>query len=206
MTKVKYSLLAIFTIALIINAWIFFTSKSNDENPKVEEFEVADNQLYNQLPKDNDAEYSMPAYIPTHSQSRPKAKVDFKEGGDNDALYSLPVSVPAETTPQPVAAAPVAAPAKKAPKKVVFKPEQPVAIPVQQTQPIQAQQQPVQAQPVAPLQPRARQPETPVYVPQYQQQPQQYEQQQYQQPAQQPNQDHGRTADPNQEVYPYYYY
>lgn len=176
----RYALTAGFTISVIVMSWIFFTSISASAIAAPSGTSDTGNQLYRQIPKDNDANYRLPTYIPTHSKSLPRKKIEFKEGADNDALYYTPVKMP-KNLPQKAPAAQKPTPQKA---KTQAAPARTTAVP-------QYQQQQYQ-QPTAPLQPQPRQPEAPVYVPQYQQQ-------QYQQPAPQ-------EEAPAAEYYPYYYY
>jgi hypothetical protein len=180
MISAKYSLLGLFAIVAIIMVWIIFTRAypqlNEEKTPELKEFEMAENSIARQVPRDNDAFYSIPKYMPSRSKSAPRGKVEFKPSMDNDALYFTPVDIPQQKIVTPA----------QAPKPAPIKPP-PAAI-----------------TPAAPLQPKPRQPETPVYVPQYQQpqyeqpyQPQ-YQQPQYQQP--QPE------IEPEEENFPAYYY
>lgn len=185
--------------------WIIFTSFSDktisqpnisNEFVDVENgFEVAanigDSERY--VPRDNDAVYSLPAYVPTHNHSMPRDKIKFNEVRDNDELYYTPVAMPKNLPKNTVSRAVVA------PKPA------PQLQPVPQYVPQYAPQYIPQAEPaftavpvapVAPLQPQAQQQRLPAPTPQYQQ----YQQPAYQAPAaQQPETE-------REEYYPLYYY
>lgn len=193
----RYAFLTGFTICFIVMSWIFFTSLSASAIAAPAETNSSRNYLKRQVPRDNDANYRLPTYIPTHSKSVPRKKINFKEGADNDALYYTPVDIPT-SVPNRNAAKQVT-PARAAPKAVaqpqrVIQPQ-----PQQQVQP-QIQQQYRQQQQTAPLRPQPRQPQQPVYVPQYQQpQYQAPPRSIYVPPAQQ-------QQAPVEEYYPLYYY
>lgn len=181
MLETKYSSMTLFAIASILAVCIFFTSTSERANAETSSAATG-NELRHQIPRDNDANYSLPTYIPTHSQSMPRQKIEFKPGQDNDALYYTPVAIPKNL------------PKKAAPKKapVQFNAPAPASV----AAPAPVQQQYVAPQPAAPLQPQPRQPVAPVYVPHYQQQPTPiYQPAPVQQPEPEP-----------EEYYPYYYY
>lgn len=180
----RYSLFAAYAIGVIIIGSIFFTSFSNEAGAENAVQNSTKNRLYRQAPRDNDDNYRLPTYIPTHSLSLPKKKIEFKKGSDNDALYYTPVQVPKNAPKRIVRPAPKR---QVAPQPVYVPTPQPAPAPTPQYQP--------------PLQPQPRQPQAPVYTPQYQYQPQQFQPAPaYQAPAAQ----QVETADP--EYYPYYYY
>jgi cytoskeletal protein RodZ len=151
MITARYSLIGLFAIVVIIFVWIIFTrvyTQLNEEKtPELQEFELAQNELSRQVPRDNDASYTIPTYIPSESQKNSGGKIEFNENMDNDALYSTPVEVPEQkpvvTTPAPVQAKisqpkPAVSPLQPQPRQ----PEAPVYVPQYQQPQYQQQYQP----------------------------------------------------------------
>jgi len=186
MTPLRYWLFFALVISTAVPAWLFFTDyfESNAEQQpqevQIAEFQLAANELYNQVPRDNDSSYSLPTFIP----SRPsQGKVQFQGNMDNDALYSTPAELPV-----------VSKAAEQAPAAPQFAQPTPTYV---APAPAPSAQAVAPVQPAAPLRPQPRQPEEPVYVPQYQQP--QYQEPQYQSREYQ-------SEEVQEEAFPNYYY